>query len=153
LTRWRPYPRMELSVSSQGSVDRFGPERSAMASLEPDEKLAALRQHHAVNPHAQTVTDPLFTGDHAFFDPRDLVQVKYEMLRRVREGQSVTQAASAFGFSRVALYQTKAALEKGVSWDFYPDGLAHGERTSSPRKSSASLIRSRRQILRLASGS
>jgi hypothetical protein len=38
---------------------------------------------------------------HEFFDPRDLVQVKYEMLRRVRiDGASVSQAARDFGFSR-----------------------------------------------------
>jgi hypothetical protein len=112
-----------------------------MASLEPDERVAALRQHHAVNPHPQTVTDPLFTSSNAFFDPRDLVQVKYEMLRRAREGQSVTQASSNFGFSRPAFYQAKVALEKGVPSHFCPDDLAHGERTSSVMRSSPSSSR------------
>jgi hypothetical protein len=33
--------------------------------------------------------------------PRDLVQVKYEMLRRVRvDGHSVSQSATGFGLSR-----------------------------------------------------
>jgi hypothetical protein len=32
------------------------------------------------------VTDPLFR-DSAFFDPDDLVQVKYEMLRSVQKAQ------------------------------------------------------------------
>jgi len=112
-----------------------------MVSLEPDGKLAALRQHHAVNPHPQKVTDPCFTSGNAFFDSRDLVQVKYEMLRRVREGQSVTQAAASFGFSRPTLYQARAALEKGASSGFYPGGLVHAERTSSRRESSASSSR------------
>jgi transposase len=41
------------------------------------------------------------------------MQVKYEMLRRVRlEGYTVTQAAAAFGFSRLSLYQARAAFEK-----------------------------------------
>ncbi len=38
---------------------------------------------------------------------------KYEMLRQVRvEGVSVAAAARAFGFSRVAFYQMKAAFQK-----------------------------------------
>jgi transposase len=50
---------------------------------------------------------------HEFFDPRDLVQVKYEMLRRVRiDGASVSQAARDFGFSRTAFYQALALLEE-----------------------------------------
>ena len=61
-------------------------------------------------PRPQRVADPLF-GEREFFDPRDLVQVKYEMLRRVlTEKRPVTEAATAFGFSRVAFYQTQAAF-------------------------------------------
>ncbi len=61
-----------------------------------DDKLAALRLHHSLNLRAQAVSDPAFTSGHPFFDARDLVQVKYEMLRRARqEGQSVSQAATA----------------------------------------------------------
>lgn len=75
----------------------------------PDPKLVALRAAGAVHPHPDTVHDPLFRG-HPFFDPRDLVQVKYEMLRRVQaEGAPVTQAAASFGFSRVAYYQAHTA--------------------------------------------
>ena len=58
-----------------------------------DPKLQSLRQQGALNPRPQQVTDELFTGSD-FFDARDLVQVKYEMLRRVsqnrRPGQSRT---------------------------------------------------------------
>ncbi|MEE8307528.1 MAG: helix-turn-helix domain containing protein [Gammaproteobacteria bacterium] len=75
-----------------------------------DSKTRVLAEHGALNPRAQQVRDPLFQHSE-FFDPRDLVLVKYEMLRRVRiEGQSVTQAARAFGFSRVAFYQATAAF-------------------------------------------
>jgi transposase len=58
------------------------------------------------------VTDPIFlTAD--FFDARDGVQVKYEMVRRVQaEGQPVGQTAQAFGFSRPAFYQAQAALAR-----------------------------------------
>jgi hypothetical protein len=44
-----------------------------------------------LNPSPERVTDELFQE---FFDPRDLVQVKYEMLRRVQtEGQPVGRSA------------------------------------------------------------
>ncbi len=77
-----------------------------------DAKGQALAEHGTLNPHPETVTDELFqTGE--FFDPRDLVQVKYEMLRRVRvEGQTITEAATAFGFSRPSFYQAQATFEK-----------------------------------------
>ena len=48
-----------------------------------DSKGESLRQQGVLNPHPQKVADPLFHGSE-FFDPRDLVQVKYEMLRRVQ---------------------------------------------------------------------
>ena len=77
----------------------------------PDPKLVALRERGAVNPRPKAVTDELFRT-HEFFDPRDLVQVKCEMLRRVRwEGMSVARAAADFGFSRLSFYQTRAAFE------------------------------------------
>jgi transposase len=65
-----------------------------------------------LNPRPQAVIDPLFAGD-AFFDARDLVQVKYEMVRRVtRDGHAVTQACAAFGLSRQAFYKAKEALAR-----------------------------------------
>ena len=57
--------------------------------------------------------DPAFTEGSPFFDPEDLVQVKYEMLRRVREeGERVTQASAAFGFSRPSFYAAQAAFRE-----------------------------------------
>jgi transposase len=76
---------------------------------EKDSKLEALREQGTLNPRPREVTDPLFAKD-GFFDPRDLVQVKYEMLRRVH---SVTGAATAFGFSRPSFYQALSAFEAG----------------------------------------
>ena len=80
---------------------------------EKDSKLEALREQGTLNPWPREVTDPLFAKD-SFFDPRDLVQVKYEMLRRVQsEGHSVTGAATTFGFSRPSFYQAQSAFEEG----------------------------------------
>jgi transposase len=79
-------------------------------------KRDALRRNGTLNPHPDVVTDPLFrTGD--FFDPNDLLQLKYEMLRRVKvDNQSVSHSASAFGFSRPTFYQAEE--------DFQRDGLS-----------------------------
>ena len=52
-----------------------------MARDIPDPKSQALRRQ-ALHPHPEHVTDDLFVT-REFFDPRDVVQVKYEMLRRV----------------------------------------------------------------------
>jgi len=77
-----------------------------------DSKRKALREHGALNARASEVKDPLFQNSD-FFDPQDLVLVKYEMLRRVRvEGSSVAATAKAFSFSRVAFYQAMAAFQK-----------------------------------------
>lgn len=78
-----------------------------------DPKADALRAQSCLNPRPETVTDPLFTGSD-FFDARDLVQVKYEMLRRVQvDGQPISTSASAFGLSRPTFYQARAAFEHG----------------------------------------
>jgi transposase len=72
-----------------------------------DAKLTALKQSGTSNPHAHAVLDPAFTGND-FFDPRDLVQVRYEMLRRVRtEAQSIAGATSRFGVSRPTFYKAQ----------------------------------------------
>ncbi len=77
----------------------------------PSSKTRALREHGALHSRPHHVRDPIFQNS-AFFDPRDLVLVKYEMIRRVRvEGRPVSQVARAFGFSRVALYQAMAAFQ------------------------------------------
>ena len=78
-----------------------------------DPKTRALQQEASLHPHPEQVTDELFLT-HEFFDPRDLVQVKYEMLRRVQsEGQAVSQSAAHFGFSRPSFYQAQTAFQQG----------------------------------------
>ena len=78
-----------------------------------DPKVEALRRQNCLNPHPETVTAPLFDASD-FFDTRDLVQVKYEMLRRVRvDGQPITESASAFGLSRPSFYQAQSGFELG----------------------------------------
>jgi len=82
---------------------------------EPDAKRESLMASRTLNPHPETVTAQVAGPD--FFDARDLVQVKYEMVRRVQaEGMPVSQAAAAFGLSRQTLYTAQAVLvEQGLA--------------------------------------
>jgi transposase len=75
-----------------------------------DPKTAVLREARCLNPHPERVSAPAF-GAEEFFDARDAVQVKYEMVRAVLvNAESVTAAAKAFGYSRQTYYQAAAAL-------------------------------------------
>lgn len=77
-----------------------------------DPKSEALQKQRSLNPRPEKVTCELFeTSD--FFDPRDLLQVKYEMLRRVWvDRQPIRQVALQFGFSRQSLYKALATFER-----------------------------------------
>lgn len=79
--------------------------------MRPDPKCDSLRRRATLNPHPERIQDALFLT-HPFFDPRDLVQVKYELLHRVLvEGQPVGATAAAFGFSRVTVQQLRKRFE------------------------------------------
>jgi transposase len=75
-----------------------------------DPKVAALRSERSLNPRPERVLDAAFLSS-GFFDARDLLQVKYELVRRVQvDAWSVTRAVGAFGFSRPSFYAAAAAL-------------------------------------------
>jgi transposase len=76
------------------------------------DKAESLREQGTLNPRPNAVRSELFQNSD-FFDPRDVVQVKYEMLRGTRvEGMPVSRTAKAFGFSRPTFYQALAAFER-----------------------------------------
>jgi len=76
-----------------------------------DPKANALLEGGTLNPSPGKVRDPKFL-ENDFFDPRDVVQVKYEMLRKVSvDGMSVTDVAGEYGVSRPTFYETKASFE------------------------------------------
>ena len=84
-----------------------------MPRRKPDPKVDALGQRGCLHPHPEKVSDELFISTE-FFDPRDLLQVKYEMLRRVQlDGQTVSQTARSFGLSRPSFYQAQAVYDEG----------------------------------------
>jgi len=77
------------------------------------DKKAVLAQQGVLNRASSLVEDPLFS-DSEFFDPDDLIQVRYEMLRSVRtEARGAKDAAEAFGVSRATFYETLASFEQG----------------------------------------
>lgn len=77
-----------------------------------DTKIAALRRSGTLHPHPEAVRDEAFSADAEFFDRRDRLQVRYEMLRGHRvDGRPVTEVAAAFGVSRQAFYMTERAFQ------------------------------------------
>ena len=77
------------------------------------DKQDALREHATLNPRPDGVAHKLFEASE-FFDPHDLLQVKYEMLRLVHlDKRPISEAAKACGFSRPSFYQAQTAFEQG----------------------------------------
>src|SRR5260370_9177334 len=77
-----------------------------------DTKREALAKDGALNPHPEAIRDALFTGN-PFFDAKDLVQVRYEMVRRHRvDGVAISEASTNFGVSRPTFYKALSALQK-----------------------------------------
>ncbi len=86
----------------------------------PDPKGAALAAARCLNPHPEQVTDPEFRSSD-FFDARDAVQVKYEMVRKVKAGGApVTEAAanstdaSYTGHARMLDHASHAQADRSV---------------------------------------
>ena len=75
-------------------------------------KSDVLFEEGTLYPAPEKIRDRKFR-ENEFFDPRDAVQVKYEMLRRVSvENASVTDVAEEYGVSRPTFYQAKSGLGK-----------------------------------------
>ncbi len=126
-----------------------------MAKAGEDPKVAVLRQARSLNPRPGTVRDEQFAG-FEFLDARDLVQVKYEMVRRARvDGEPVSQTAAAFGFSRPSFYAAERALDEEGLQGLVPERpgprgahkltgevvtFAREQRTQDPKLSSAGLV-------------
>jgi transposase len=105
-----------------GMIDQSRLHEKAQIMAYPDEKAAALYAARSLHQRPETVVDPAFTSGDPFFDARDLVQVKYEMLRRVAvDGATVRAAATAFGFSRPSFYAARAAWSTAGLPGLLPD--------------------------------
>ena len=84
-----------------------------MAKLKkPDQKTLELKRTGTLNPHPDSVSDTLFQ-ENLFFDPKDLLQVRYEMLRRHSvDGVSIVDVAASFGVSRPTVYQAQTSFQQ-----------------------------------------
>lgn len=78
-----------------------------MKTKAPTAKIQALHQSGTLHPRPGNVQDRLFLEE-SFFDPQDLTQVKYEMLRRVQKDEMpISTVAASFGVSRPAFYKAQ----------------------------------------------
>ena len=76
-------------------------------------KEKSLKENGSFNKQFMSVSAELFKTS-SFFEEKDIVQVKYEMLRAVSKDEvSVTDAANDFGFSRKTYYQVSKAFDTG----------------------------------------
>jgi len=83
-------------------------------------KIQALCHSGTLNANAEKVLDQLFLEEE-FFDPQDLTQVKYEMLRRVqKEGAAISTTASIFGVSRPSFYKAQRDFAQGGMYGLIP---------------------------------
>ncbi|TVQ36469.1 MAG: helix-turn-helix domain-containing protein [Spirochaetaceae bacterium] len=99
-------------------------------------KQEAMSRQNVLYHNAESVTDELFQTED-FFDPHDLIQVKYEMLRRVRtDNWSVTRAADTFGFSRISYY----AIQRAFDAEGLPGLLPRKRGPKQPTKLSDTVI-------------
>lgn len=82
-------------------------------------KQKALRASGTLNPHPEAVRSELFHTD--FFDPYDLVQVKYEMLRAHSvDEDAVAEVCRQFGLSRESFYQIQQTFQELGFSSFLP---------------------------------
>ena len=83
-------------------------------STPPDHqaKRQTLHATGSFNPRAAEVKHASFQQS-GFFDPEDLLQLKYETLRALEEKDySIAQAAADFGLSRPTIYQAKQQFQE-----------------------------------------
>ena len=103
----------------------------------PDAKEAALAETRTLNPRPEAVRDEQFASSE-FFDARDLVQVKYEMVRRVRvDGAPVTRGRGRVRvLPAVVLRGRRRGGPRRAGRAGAGQARARGGRTSSPTRSS-----------------
>ncbi len=78
---------------------------------DPEAKRKALQASGTFNPRAAQVQHPLFQQS-SFFDPEDLLQLKYETLRALEvESYPIAKAARDFGLSRPTIYEAQSQFQ------------------------------------------
>src|ERR1035441_4116277 len=79
-----------------------------------DPKAQALEASRTLNPRPERVADPAF-GPGGFFDPADLVQVKYEMVRKAEAGEGPAGRGGGGGvFSSIGRIWCRSSTRGGA---------------------------------------
>ena len=108
--------KSHLTDHQDSGINAFTVTQGTSMNNKRKDKTDSLKKHRTLNRNANRISDSLFLSD-SFFDPMDLLQVRYEMLRRVKvDGSSISDSAHNFGVSRPTWYQSEK--------DFKENGLA-----------------------------
>lgn len=103
----------DIFTLTTGSVVRlFGIFVFTLMPPNPEAKRKALQTTGTLNPRAAQVRHPLFQKS-SFFDPEDLLQLKYETLRALEiEHCPIAKAARDFGLSRPTIYEAQIQFQQ-----------------------------------------
>lgn len=84
-------------------------------------KRRRLKEAGVLHPQPERVRDPLFLDHSEFFDPHDLLQVRYELLRAQLAGsEKVARLCRRFGVSRQTFYSLLERFSTGGSSGLLP---------------------------------
>jgi transposase len=114
--KWRVVPEkggiIVLTVRQTGEYSGIKLFTLMSPTPAPNAKRLALQKTGTFNPRAEQVRHALFQTS-GFFDPQDLLQLKYETLRALQhDDYSIARAAAEFGLSRPTIYQAQAQLQQ-----------------------------------------
>src|SRR5438552_6583923 len=94
-------------LTTTPGVQSFGIFIFALMPPDSEAKRKALQASGTFNPRAARVQHPLFQQS-PFFDPEDLLQLKYETVRALEvESCPLARAARDFGLSRPTIYEAQ----------------------------------------------
>ena len=104
-------PMLFEGIYLQNRIDRLNMRCNLLYTADTvppnPKKIEVLRSCGALNRHPEEVRNPLFT-ENDFFDPHDLVQLKYETIRAVEvDARPIAQAALDSGLSRPTIYEAR----------------------------------------------
>jgi transposase len=101
-----------LPLTTASGVRLFGIFIFTLMPTDPETKRKALQTTGTFNPRAAQVRHPLFQQS-SFFDPEDLLQLKYETLRALElEHWPIAKAARDFGLSRPTIYEAQVQFQQ-----------------------------------------
>ena len=101
-----------FSLTAGSGVRLYGIFILTLMPPNPEAKRKALQTTGTLNPRAAQVRHPLFQKS-SFFDPEDLLQLKYETLRALEVDHCpIAKAARDFGLSRPTIYEAHIQFQQ-----------------------------------------